>query len=604
MSDSEKLNTLRKTMRKLSGQLPKTDASYQRKLSQYESEIEGLQGQVKALEEELFHLRRRLEQTPKEFEFLRSKLSHSKEQIEQAHEQNERLVQALHTAKDQIAALREEVDKLSAPPASYGIFQALHPDGTATVYTAGRKLKVNLHPALDHKALQPGQELLLNDALNVVAAAGFERQGEVVRLKDRLAPDRALVTGRADEDRVAVLAEPLRDLPLQVGDPLLFDPRAGYVLERLPKAEVEDLLLEEVPAISYQDIGGLSRQIELIQDALELPYAYTDYFREHQLAPPKGVLLYGPPGCGKTLIAKAVANSLAKRLAERTGREVKGYFLNVKGPELLNKYVGETERKIREIFARAREKASAGFPVVVFFDEMESLFRTRGSGISSDIEATIVPQFLAELDGVEGLSNVIVIGASNRQDLIDPAVLRPGRFDVKIKIDRPNQEAARDIFSKYLTADLPLAPAELSAHGGDRAQTVAALLDQATAALYATSEAHRFLEITYASGDKETLYFRDFVSGALIEGVCTRAKKLAVKRMIATGQKGLTAQDLLAAVAEEFQANEDLPNTTNPDDWAKIAGRRGERIVHVRPIVDREGKKGRKVETLSPGHYL
>jgi proteasome-associated ATPase len=604
MSDSEKLNTLRKTMRKLSGQLPKTDASYQRKLSEYESELEALQNQVKSLEEEIFHLRRRLEQTPKEFEFLRSKLSHSKDQIEQAHEQNERLVQALHHAKDQIAALREEVDKLSAPPASYGVFQALHPDGTATILTGGRKLKVNVHPALDAKALQHGQELLLNDALNVVEAAGFDHQGEVVRLKDRLDERRVLVTCRADEDRVAELATPLRELALQVGDPLLFDPRSGYILERLPKSEVEDLLLEEVPAISYQDIGGLEKQIELIQDALELPYAYADYFREHQLAPPKGVLLYGPPGCGKTLIAKAVANSLAKRLAERTGREVKGYFLNVKGPELLNKYVGETERKIREIFARAREKASAGFPVVVFFDEMESLFRTRGSGISSDIEATIVPQFLAELDGVEGLSNVIVIGASNRQDLIDPAVLRPGRFDVKIKIDRPGEAAARDIFSKYLTADLPLAGAELAAHAGDRAAAVAALITQATAALFATTEAHRFLEITYASGDKETLYFKDFASGALIEGVCTRAKKLAVKRMISTGQKGLTAQDLLAAVAEEFQANEDLPNTTNPDDWAKIAGRRGERIVHVRQITDREGKKTRKVDTLSPGHYL
>jgi len=606
MSDSENLNTLRKTMRKLSGQLPKTDASYQRKISQYESEIEALQAQVKSLEEELFHLRRRLEQTPKEFEFLRSKLSHSKEQVEQAHEQNERLVQTLHAAKDQIAALREEVDKLSAPPASYGIFQGLHPDGTATIYTAGRKLKVNLHPALDAKALRPGQELLLNDALNVVEAAGFDRQGEVVRLKDRLDETRALVTLRADEERVAELAEPLRHSPLQVGDPLLFDPRAGYVLERLPKAEVEDLLLEEVPAISYQDIGGLDKQIELIQDALELPYAYADYFREHQLAPPKGVLLYGPPGCGKTLIAKAVANSLAKRLAERTGREVKGYFLNVKGPELLNKYVGETERKIREIFARAREKASAGFPVVVFFDEMESLFRTRGSGISSDIEATIVPQFLAELDGVEGLSHVIVIGASNRQDLIDPAVLRPGRFDVKIRIDRPDEAAARDIFSKYLTADLPLAAATLAPHGGDRQAAVAALLDQVTAALYATTEAHRFLEITYASGDKETLYFKDFASGALIEGVCTRAKKLAVKRMIRTGQKGLTAADLLAAVEEEFQANEDLPNTANPDDWAKIAGRRGERVVHVRPIRHGGAKADseRKVEVASPGHYL
>jgi len=597
MSDSEtKLNSLRKTMRKLSGQLPKNDAAHQRKIDQYEMDIEGLQAQVKALEEEMFHLRRRLEQTPKEFEFLRNKLSQSREQLDQSHQQNERLVAALTAAKEQLAALRAEVDKLAAPPNSYGTLLQAHPEGTLDVWTGGRKLKVQVAPGVDPAGLRRGQEVVLNEALNVVALGGPDLQGEVVRLKDRLDARRVVVSCRADEERVVELGEALAAGPLQVGDLLRLDGKAGVVLERLPKAEVEDLVLEEVPHITYADVGGLSAQIEQIRDAIELPVLYAEHFAAHKLTPPKGVLLYGPPGCGKTLIAKAVANALAQQLAEQTGTPSPAYFLNVKGPELLNKYVGETERKIREIFARAKEKARAGAPVVIFFDEMDSLFRTRGSGISSDVESTIVPQFLAELDGVEGLRNVIVIGASNRQDLIDPAVLRPGRFDVKIRIDRPQREAAREIFSKYLTADLPWAAAA--------GVTPAAATEAACAEMFAADEAHRFLEVTYASGEKETLYFKDFVSGALIESVCTRAKKAAVKRMIATGVKGLTAGDLVEAVKAEFRENEDLPNTTNPDDWAKIAGRRSERIVHVRPVFDREGKKPRKVETISTGHYL
>ncbi len=607
MSDSEKgstkLSSLRKTMQKLSEQIPKSETSYQRKLSQYEEEIEALQSQVKSLEEEVYHLRRRLDQTPKEFEFLRSKLDQSREQLGQAYHQNERMVQALQQAKQQIEGLREEVEKLSAPPNSYGSFSSMNADGTANIYTGGRKLKVNLHPSLQPETLRKGQELVLNEAFNVIEVAGFEEQGEVVALKERLDDARALVSLRADELRVVELAEPLKELPLKAGDHLLFDARSGHILEKLPKSDVQDLLLEEVPDLGYDAIGGLAHQIEMIKDAVELPYLYAEYFREHKLQPPKGVLLYGPPGCGKTLIAKAVAHSLAQQLAEKTGQVVKGYFLNVKGPELLNKYVGETERQIREIFARAKEKATEGSPVVIFFDEMDSLFRTRGSGISSDVESTIVPQFLAELDGVEGLKNVIVIGASNRQDLIDPAVLRPGRFDVKIKIDRPDQGAALEIFSKYLTADLPFAAGDLRAHGTPE-KAAAAMIAEAVELLYSTVPEHRFLEVTYASGQQETLYFKDFVSGAMIESICTRGKKQAVKRMIATGTKGLTIEDVLDAVRTEFRENEDLPNTTNPDDWAKIAGRRSERIVNVRTVFDREGKRTRKVETISTGHYL
>jgi proteasome-associated ATPase len=605
MSESDnKLNSLRKTMRKFSGQLPRTEGESPRTIAQYETEIENLQAQIKAVEEELFHLRRRLEQTPKEFEFLRTKLSQSREQLDQAQHQNERLVGALSQAKEQITALRAEVDKLAAPPSSYGTILQTHPDDTVDVWTGGRKLKVNVTPGVDPAQLERGREVILNEALNVVDLGRGDLQGEIVRLRERLDEGRVMVTLRADEERVVELATGLGATSLQAGDLLRLDAKSGVVLEKLPKAEVEDLVLEEVPNITYTDIGGLAAQIDQIRDAIELPVLYAEHFAAHKLAPPKGVLLYGPPGCGKTLIAKAVANALAQQLSQQTGQPSKAYFLNVKGPELLNKYVGETERKIREIFARAREKASAGAPVVIFFDEMDSLFRTRGSGISSDVESTIVPQFLAELDGVEGLRHVIVIGASNRQDLIDPAVLRPGRFDVKIRIDRPNRDAALEIFSKYLISDLPWAAADLAAHGGDPAATAAALIEAALVEMFAGDDAHRFLEVTYASGEKETLYFKDFVSGAMIESVCTRAKKTAVKRMITTGVKGITASDLAEAVKAEFRENEDLPNTTNPDDWAKIAGRRGERIVHVRPVFDREAKKPRKVENISTGHYL
>src|SRR5438270_724130 len=526
-------------------------------------------------------------------------------QLVQAFSQNEKLVAALSEAREQMGLLKEEIDRLSAPPSAYGVYLSANDDGTVNVLFQGRKARVNLHPSIKSGEVRPGQELVLNDSLNVVRTAGYEVQGDVVILKEQLDPERALITLRADEEKVGIIADPLRTTLLKPGDHLLMDAKSGYLLEKLPKSEVEDLSLEQVPDIGYEQIGGLGSQIEAIKDAVELPYLYADYYKEHRLAPPKGVLLYGPPGCGKTMIAKAVANNLAARISEKRGEKVNGYFLNIKGPELLNKYVGETERKIREIFIKAREKAAEDVPVVVFFDEMDALFRTRGTGISSDVETTIVPQLLTEIDGVERLANVIVIGASNRQDLIDPAILRAGRLDVKIKIERPDKAAAADVFNKYMTDELPIHEAELRHDAGDTQAAVDRMIAAAVQAMYSLDEENRFLEVTYANGDKEVLYFKDFASGAMIESVVRRAKKLALKRYIQRREKGITSDDLLNAVREEFKENEDLPNTTNPDDWAKIAGKKGERIVYVKSLVGQASQPRRDVEKLvTTGQYL
>jgi proteasome-associated ATPase len=566
-----------------------------------------LQRQIQFLEEEAAVLRRRLQDSPRQVRVLEERLLETKGQLAQALSQNERLAATLREAREQIIALKEEVEKLTAPPSGFGVFLGVNDDGTINISSGGRKLRVNVHPEIDPKSLQPGQELMLNEALNVVEACAYEVQGEVVSLKELLGPDRALVIGNADEERVVQIGEPLRNHHLRAGDSLLLDVRSGFVLEHLPKPEVEELILEEVPDISYQDIGGLADQIEQIRDAVELPFLHADLFAEHQLKPPKGILLYGPPGCGKTLIAKAVANSLAKKVAEVTGQPSgRSYFLNITGPELLNKYVGETERQIRLIFQRAKEKSGEGVPVIVFFDEMDSIFRTRGSGVSSDVENTIVPQLLSEIDGVEQLKNVIVIGASNREDMIDPAILRPGRLDVKIKIERPDAEAARDIFSKYLVPSLPLADEVVAAASGNREGALTRIIDEAVHRMYSDAEENRFLEVTYANGDKEILYFKDFNSGAMIENIVNRAKKVAIKRFLQTGRKGIVAADLFTAVTDEFKENEDLPNTTNPDDWARISGKKGERIVYVRTLIEGGSSKdlGRTIEQINTGQYL
>lgn len=538
---------------------------------------------------------------------LEQTIMHQRSQLATVSSQNERLVRTLKDAREQIVGLRTEIDRLAQPPSAYAVILGTHDDGTVDVLSGGRKMHVAVSPNVEVEDLEVGREALLNEAMNVVSVHGLERAGEVVLVKELLGEDRLLTVARADEERVVRIAGPLRHDRVRVGDAVLIEAKTSIALEKIPKAEVADLVLEEVPDLAYTDIGGLAGQIEAIRDAVELPFLHADLYEQHHLKAPKGVLLYGPPGCGKTMIAKAVAASLARKVAERDGHEDHtAYFLNIKGPELLNKYVGETERHIRLIFHRAREKSGEGTPVVVFFDEMDSLFRTRGSGVSSDVETTVVPQLLAEIDGVEGLENVIVIGATNREDMIDPAILRPGRLDVKIKIERPDAEAARDIFAKYLTPELPLHEDDLAQHDGDPQATVEAMIDAVVERMYSESTENQFLEVTYAGGDKEILYFRDFSSGAMIQNVVDRAKKLAIKELLETGHKGLRVEHLLTSAMAELKENEDLPNTTNPDDWARISGKKGERIVYIRTLVKtKEGTQpGKSIATANTGQYL
>ncbi|GAA8847437.1 proteasome ATPase [Helicobacter pylori] len=549
------------------------------------------------------------EPTPEDVRALQDKLTQQKSQMATVASQNERLVRTLKDARQQIVTLREEIERLAQPPSSYAVVVDVNDDGTADVLSGGRKMHVAVSPAVETGELGVGREVRLNEAMNIVSVHPEDVAGEVVVVKEVLDDDRLLVLMRQDEERVVRSGGRVTGKQVRVGDAVLVDQRSNIAVERIPRAEVADLVLEEVPDLDYDDIGGLSTQIEAIRDAVELPYLHAELYERHQLKAPKGVLLYGPPGNGKTMIAKAVAASLARKVAQRTGQDsATAYFLNIKGPELLNKYVGETERHIRLIFHRAREKSSDGTPVVVFFDEMDSLFRTRGSGVSSDVETTIVPQLLAEIDGVEGLDNVIVIGATNREDMIDPAILRPGRLDVKIKIERPDAEGARDIFSKYLTAELPLHPEDLEEHDGDRQATVEGMIEAVVERMYAESDDNQFLEVTYQGGDKEILYFKDFNSGAMIQNIVDRAKKAAIKDLITTGAEGLRVGHLLDACIAEFKENEDLPNTTNPDDWARISGKKGERIVYIRTLIGGKSgaaEPGRSIDTgTRTGQYL
>jgi len=608
-SGSGRRGFVRDVMRRISatGALGPDDMDPERERNMTRSlqeEIEDLREAMRFFGGDSVEFRRRLDRVLAEYEALRRRFQLTRDQLTDAERQNEKLVHTLQEAKQQIELLKEEVDKLCAPPNTYGVFIRANKDGTAELTVDGKAMRVNVHPNLDPFQLEEGQLCVLNEAFNIVEPAGFTTRGEIGTIVELLPDNRAIILGHTDDERVVTISAPLGRESLKAGDAILFDSRTQYAFEKMPKSAVEEVALEEIPDVTYERIGGLDEQVEILRDAIELPYMYPEIFSEHKLTPPKGILLYGPPGCGKTLIAKAVANSLAKSIEKRTGRETAAYFLNVKGPELLNKYVGETEHKIREVFKRAREKAREDVPVVIFFDEMDSLFRMRGSGISSDMEATVVAQFLSEIDGVESLKNVIVIGASNRQDLIDPAVLRPGRLDLKVKVNRPDRDAAYDIFTKYLTGDLPFHPEVERLYGSDAAKIVDGLLSETIDAMYSTSDENKFLEVTYAKGEREIFFFKDFASGAMIENIVARAKKKAVKRLISSGERGIKADDLHEAVREEFKENEDLPNTTNPDDWARISGRKGERIINVRTLMTGISRKERSIENIDSGQYL
>jgi proteasome-associated ATPase len=598
---------VRDVMRRISsaGPRPGEEGQPERETQQpYRDEIEDLQDAIRFFGGDSAEFRRRLDRVLAEFDGLRRRHEATRMQLTDAERQNEKLVHVLQEAKQQIELLKEEVDKLCAPPNTYGIFTRSNKDGTVEILVDGKAMRVNVHPNLDVFQLEEGQLVVLNEAFNVVEPSGYTARGEIGHIVDFLGDNRAIVLGHTDEEKVVTLATPLRREKLKAGDSILLDPRTNFAFEKLPKSAVEEVVLEEIPDVTYEKIGGLGEQIQILRDSIELPYIHPEIFLEHKLSPPKGILLYGPPGCGKTLIAKAVANSLAKSIEQRTGKATAAYFLNVKGPELLNKYVGETEHKIREVFKKAREKANEDVPVVIFFDEMDSLFRMRGSGISSDMEATVVAQFLSEIDGVESLKNVIVIGASNRQDLIDPAVLRPGRLDLKVKVHRPDAAAAKEIFSKYLTGDLPFHGETIVKYGSDPGRITTGMIEDTISEMYATNEENKFLEVTYAKGEREIFYFKDFSSGAMIENIVARAKKKAVKRLIDDGERGLKLSDLLEAVRQEFKENEDLPNTTNPDDWARISGRKGERIINVRTLMTGINRNERSIENISSGQYL
>lgn len=520
-------------------------------------------------------------------------------QLRVAGERNQKLVNALTKTKNEMEHLRLALSQDVAPPLNSALVISVQ--GGAMTYhdlaegktpaefeehldvlLGGRLVRITASPLLSLSKVKPGMTVLLNENTQAVLSLGFEGYGDVVTIREVLDREHVVVDMPNQLKAVARISGALDADTLTTGDSVTYDSRLQMVTSLVPSTDAQELVLEEVPDITYSNIGGLSSQIALMRDAVELPFLHPEVYREHELTPPKGILLYGPPGNGKTLIAKAVANSLAARAAELSGKSQKtGYFLNIKGPELLDKYVGETERQIRDIFSAAREKAQAGNPVVVFFDEMESLFRTRGTGRSSDVETTIVPQLLAEIDGVESLDNVIVIGATNREDMIDPAVLRPGRLDVKIRINRPDREGAREIFALYLTEGLPINDEEVN-RAGSKQVAIETMIETVVEALFSAEPKNRYIRVDLKNGVSRWLTRGDFLSGAVVRNIVDHAKKQAIKSFLAGGAKGITTQHLLEAARVEFEDQVEVPQISEIEDVLSTLNVR-QRVINVAP---------------------
>ena len=489
-------------------------------------------------------------------------------------------------ARKTIVELEGALEKVTAPANRIATYLGAPNEGIAYISIGGSDYYTNVDPRVDIGSLKVGTRVLVNEAYAVVGDLGYSPSGPVSKVIDILSDGRLRV-GQEHGLQAVVLerSSTLREVPLKVGEDIRIDPSYKVALERLTTPETKDYYLEDVPELPWNKIGGQQEAIQAIKDTIEMPALHPELFKRYQYSTPKGFLLYGPPGCGKTLIGKATAYNLVRQLNEESGEGLKECFMHVKGPEILNMWLGESERIVREIFARAREKRKEGFLPVVFIDEAESVLGTRRAIRSHNIANTVVPMFCSEMDGIESLQDVILILASNRPDLIDPAILRPGRIDRKIKVKRPDKAAALDIFGIYMTTELPVHPEALDAHQGDAAAAVRAMLERANEELFAHREDTAFLEVTLRSGRRDILHRGDLASGAIIASIVQRAKESAIKRAIATGvEGGISAEDLTEAVVTEYGENEIFPPTDNAEDWLKLLDYDPENVAKVLPI--------------------